>query len=221
MLKIVVYDGGYGGELFADKLEEELPVAKVIRVIDWRNSEKLMKSSASARRAAKEALRPYIGRVDLIIFANYLLSATSLKFFQRKYHNQFFVGFGFPQIDTFVKRPTIALTTKSLARTISYHSYLFRINRRVNTLCLDDWPSLIDDGELTKRIVCEKFENFYHLHHYYPKEVILVCSQFHDIIPLLRETLGRNIRIHDSTRDTINEVGKILKIRGGTGKKKK
>ena len=34
MLKIVVFDGGYGGEFFADKLKEELPVVEIIRVID-------------------------------------------------------------------------------------------------------------------------------------------------------------------------------------------
>lgn len=221
MLKIVVFDSGYGGEIFADRLEKEMPLVKVIRVIDWRNADKFLKGSYSARRVAKEALRPYIGRVDLIIFANHLLGATSLKYFQRKYKNQLFVGFNLPELTTFVDRPTVALTTKALARTLNYHNYLFRIKRRVDTLCLDEWPNLIDDGELTIEEIYQKFEEFYRLHHYRPEEVILICSQFSDITPMLREVLGQNIKIHDSLSDTITSVGKILKIRGGLGKRKK
>lgn len=220
MIKIVVFDSGYGGELFADRLEEEIPAAKVIRVIDWRNADKILKGPFSARRIAREALRPYIGRVDLIVFANHLLTATSLKYFQRKYKEQKFVGLNLPTPTTFVKRPTVALTTKALARTINYHNYLFHVNRRLDTLCLDDWPALIDDGELTVAEVYAKFEDFYRSHHYRPEEVILICSQFSDITPMLREVLGQNIKIHDSFTDAITNVGKALKIRGGLGKRK-
>ena len=41
MLKVVVFDSGYGGELFADYLEEELPLVDIVRVIDWRNADKM------------------------------------------------------------------------------------------------------------------------------------------------------------------------------------
>ena len=40
MLKIVVLDSGFGGELFADKLNDQLSIVEVIRVIDWRNANK-------------------------------------------------------------------------------------------------------------------------------------------------------------------------------------
>ena len=92
MLKVVVYDGGYGGELFADYLEENLPIVEVIRVIDWRNASAITKSARSARRTAKAALSPYLGQVDLIIFANHLLSITGLRYFRRHYPNQKFLG---------------------------------------------------------------------------------------------------------------------------------
>ena len=39
MLKVVVFDSGFGGELFADYFEEEMPVVEIVRVIDWRNAE--------------------------------------------------------------------------------------------------------------------------------------------------------------------------------------
>ena len=69
MLKVVVFDNGYGGEFFADLLKEELPVIEIIRVIDWRHAKEIQESPRKARQLAKDALRPYIGRVDLIIFA--------------------------------------------------------------------------------------------------------------------------------------------------------
>ena len=107
MLKVVVFDGGYGGEIFADKLESELTVIKVIRVIDWRHADQFLKNPRCARQAAREALRPYIGRVDLIIFANYFLSATSLKFFQHKFRNQAFLGLKFHRQKNFFRRTGI------------------------------------------------------------------------------------------------------------------
>lgn len=221
MLKVVVFDGGYGGEIFADKLESELPIIKVIRVIDWRHADQFLKNSRSAREAAREALRPYIGRVDLIIFANYFLSVTSLKFFQRKFKNQAFLGLKLPRPTTFVSRPTLALTTKALARTISFYSYKFSLKRHIDTLCLDHWVGLVDDGELTSNMVYREIEQFRRTHHYRPREVLLICSQFSDIIAELKENLGSNLRIYDSFADTISDTCKLLKIRGGTGKKKK
>lgn len=221
MLKVVVFDSGYGGELFADKLEEEFPVLDIIRVIDWRNADAIQNNPRLARQIALAALRPYFERVDLIIFANHLLTITSLRFFRRKFKNQKFLGFNLPSPSTFLERPTVVLTTRSVSKTLNYRNYLFRLKRKVETICLDDWPALIDDGELTDKMVYRAFEEFNREHHYLPAELILACSQFTDIIPLLKSTLGQQTIIHDSFRDAITDVCKILKIRGGVKKHKK
>ena len=76
MLKIVIFDSGYGGEFFADRLEETFPIVEVIRVINWREAEKILMSPRTAREVAEESLRPYIGKVDLIIFAKLLYFLT-------------------------------------------------------------------------------------------------------------------------------------------------
>lgn len=221
MLKVVVFDAGYGGEIFADKLEEELPIIKVIRVIDWRNAESFLKNPKAARRQAISALKPYIERVDLIILANYLLTATSLKYFKRKFKDQKFCGLKLPCPSNSFGRPTVALTTKALAKTINYHNYLFHLKRKVDTMCLDDWPALIDDGELNVTDIRIKFEEFFLKHSYKPCEVIIACSQFRDIIPELRNVISNNIKIYDGSDETIRDACKILKIKGGTGKKRK
>lgn len=220
MLKVVVFDGGYGGEFFADQLETEIPVIEVIRVIDWRNADQILASPHSARRVAKDALRPYIGKVDLIIFANHLLTITSLKHFKRKYKEQKFIGLNLQSPDTFVKRDVLILTTKAVTRTINYYNFLFQIRRKARTLALDNWPAEIDDGELTEQEVRDTLENFLVNKNLKPEEIILACSQFSDIKPVLRNIFGHNLKIYDSFNDTIRNTCKILKIRGGTGKKR-
>ena len=219
MLKIVIFDSGYGGESFADCLEEKLPVVEVIRVIDWRNTDKLLANPKSARKVAEDALRPYLGKVDLIIFANYLLSLTSLKYFQRKYKNQKFLGFNLEEPSTFIKYDTLILTTKAVAKTINYHNFVFRMKRKIKTLTLDDWVPKIDDGELKFDEIRETILRSFVGTDFYPKEVILGCTQFSDIKNELHKALGGNVRIYDDTADVMRRTHKILNLRGGAGKR--
>ena len=217
MLKVVVFDGGYGGEFFADQLEAELPILEVIRVIDWRNADKLLTSPRKARKVAKTALHPYIGKVDLIVFANHLLSLTSLKYFRRKYKNQKFIGFNLKYPDTFIKRDVLILTTKAVARTINYRNFLFQIHRKTKTLALDNWPAAIDEGELSEDKIKATFQKT--RLKICPEEIVLACSQFNDIKTELRSILGPNLKIYDSFDDAIRDTCKTLSLRGGTGKK--
>ena len=219
MLKIAVFDGGYGGEFFADRLEEVLPIVEVIRVIDWRNAEKILLSSRHARKAAEAALRPYIGNVDLIIFANHLLSITSLRYFKRKYKHQKFVGFDLKKPDSFKDYDVLILTTKAVARTINYYNYIMRLKRKNCTLTLDEWPSKIDDGELSEAEIYDTLRVLLIGKNIRPNEIVLACSQFDDIKEEIRKTLGQNLKIYDSFDDTIRKACKVLKLRGRTGKK--
>ena len=220
MLKIVVLDSGFGGELFADKLKENLQVMEIIRVIDWRNADKYMHGKREARRAAEEVLKPYLGKVDLIIIANFLLSITSLKYFRRKYKNQKFVGFNLAMPSTFIDRNTIILTTTAVYRTINYRNYIARLHRHTLTVTLDDWPKKIDDGELTKEEIEAVMLEIIVTKRFFPKEIILACSQFNDIKPLLLRVFNNNIKIHDSFGDLYHDTVKILKLRGGICKRK-
>ena len=63
MLKIVIFDSGYGGEDFADRLESELPTTEIIRVIDRKSTDQVLKSTKNARALAEKALLPFIGKV--------------------------------------------------------------------------------------------------------------------------------------------------------------
>lgn len=220
MLKIVVFDSGYGGEFFADCLAEELPIVEILRVINWREADKILSNSRTARKVAMDSLRPYIGKVDLIIFANYLLSLTSLKYFQRKFKNQKFLGLSLKEPDTFIRRDTLILSTKAVTRTMGYGNFVFRLKRDVKTLNLDSWPAKIDDGELDFVEIRQTLNKFLiDFPKFKPSEVILASSQFNDIKTELKKFFGQNLRIYDGFEEAIRKTSKVLNIRGRVGKK--
>lgn len=219
MIKIVIFDGGYGGEFFADRFEEAIPVVDIIRVIDWRHAEQYLTSAKDSRTLAEEALRPYINKVDLIILANHLLSLSSLKYFQRKFPKQKFIGFSLKEPDTFIQRDTIVITTKALTRTIDYHSFIFHLKRKVKTITVDSWPIKIDDGELTTTEIAHTITEFAKKKKLHPEEFILANAQLEDIKAELKKIFGRKTKTYSSFDDTIREACKTLRIRGAVGKK--
>ena len=221
MLKVVVFDSGYGGELFADYLESELPVIEIIRVIDWRNAEKVLKSPRSARRVAEQTLRPYINQVDLIIFANNLLSLTSLKYFKRKYKNQKFLGLPLEEPSTFIKKDVLILATNSIKKTINFYNFNHRLHRKTKTLTLDPWLSKIDDGELNPLEISNTIQTFLLNANFNPQAVILACSHLNDIKIELEDIFGKGVRIYDGFKIAVYQTCKILNIRGGNFRKQK
>ena len=218
MLKVVVFDSGYGGELFADLLEEELPVLEVIRVIDWRHADQILKSAKTARVAAHEALRPYIGKVDLIVFANHLLSLTSLNYFRQKYKNQKFIGFNLKSPDTFVDRELLILTTTAVTHSLKYHKFIHQLKRHAITLTIDDWPAKIDDGELSIDEIRATISRLTLAKNYEPSGVILACAQLNDVIADLDKAFTKKVKFHSSFNDALRDTCKVLKIRGGLKK---
>ena len=220
MLKVVIYDSGYGGEDFADKLDEELQTIEVIRIIDWRHAEAIQENAKEARRCAEKALSPYIGKVDLIIFANHLLTITSLKYFIQKYKNQKFTGLELEHPCAFVEREMLALTTKAVSKTIRYHSFIRQLKMNTKTLVLDSWPIRIDDGDLTLTEIKEKMQREVLNYDFHPKGIIIACSQFNDIVPELKNVFGKSVKIYNGYRDVFSNVYKLLHLKGYASKKR-
>lgn len=221
MLKVVVFDSGMGGECFAEKLQSYLPVLQIIKVIDWRHAAQYLRGGREARRCATRALRPYIGQVDLIIFANYYLTITNLKHFQRKFKTQLFTGLSLKLPDTFRPRPTIVMTTNAVAKTINYRNYAFRIRRPITTLCLDDWVDKIDEGEMNQDIVKMALDNYAKANNkHHPDDIVIACAHFNDIVDSVRYACGKNVKIYDGFDDCYRNICHLLKIRGGLKKMK-
>lgn len=218
MLKVVIFDSGYGGEFFADWLEEEMPVVDITRVIDWRNAKPILESPKKARKITESDIAPYINKADLIIFANHLLTMTSLQYFRSKYKTQKFIGFELAKPDRFIKRKVLILTTKAVSKTIPYHTFLFHLKTKTKTLCLNEWPALIDDGELSDEEIKNTIDTFLQHEKFEPEEIILACSQFQDIKPILAKHFGVKVRIYDSYDNTLRQTCKALRLRGSLKK---
>ncbi len=74
MLKIAVFGAGRGGEAVAKYLSTELNTVEVIEVIDWSNLGVTYRDQKEMYRAACYFLTPYIGKVDLVVLADYTMS---------------------------------------------------------------------------------------------------------------------------------------------------
>ena len=218
MLKVVVYDGGFGGELFADLLEEEVPVFEVVRVIDWRNAEMLNQGAKMARKVAERTLQPYLEKVDLIVLANHLLSVTSLRYFRRKYPKQKFVGINLELPTGVRKRDFLVLTTQAMARTMKFRYYKWRLRAKVKILKLDTWPRMIDDGELGEREIAMTFETAAIMREQ-PRDVVLACATFRDVTTEINGYFNQRVRVYDGFEAALKATCRMLKIRGGIGKK--
>lgn len=218
MLKIVIFDSGYGGEDFADRLESELPTTEIIRVINRNDINATLKSSKNARALAEKALLPFIGKVDLIIFANYLVSSTSLRYFRRKYKNQKFIGFTLRPRRIVPGRPTLILTTKAITKNFTYFNFARRHNAK--TICLDHWSTLIDSDNFTiKKFETDLKPEVDKIKKFTPKQIFLACGEFNGFKPEFQQFFGHNARIIDSFDDTMDETFRALNLRGRSGRK--
>ncbi len=214
--KVVVFDSGFGGELFANYIEKEIPIVEVIRVIDWRNLDIITNNPKEARNVTEAAIRSYIGHVDLIIFANYLVTVMDLKYFQRKYPNQKFMGFAMPQIRS---ERTLILTSKALHKSRGFKKYLHSFEDvRSRTIECDSWIPLIDDAELTEDQVRK---DLLQLKGFLPQTVALAYTNLIDIKPMLFKIFGPIVNITDGYRDTLHNVCQELGLRGLDGRRAK
>ncbi len=211
--KVVVFDGGFGGEIFADYVEREIAVIDVIRVIAWRDLMPLTKNPKDARQIAEQALSPYIGRVDIIVFANHLLSTLDLKYFKQKYPRQQFLGFSFP---TTTSKRALVLATKALHGSFAYFNLIHKLPAKTQTADLDEWVPLVDDAELTNEQIQHDLVRF---KRFKPETILLAHTNFVDIKKDLSKIFGPHVKIEDGFSDTFRNLCSMLGFRGLDGRK--
>lgn len=220
MLKVVIFDSGFGGDLFADYVEAELPTLDVIRLIDWRAEEIILKSVREARREAEKVLLPYIGKVDLIMFANSSLSFSSLRYFRHKYRNQKFAGFSLGDKSLINRRNSVfIMTTSAIAHSLPYRAKVRRFCPKVHSFAHDEWIPLISNGDLCETEI--RRELLPAKRKFKPDHIILACSDFADIKPAIRNIFGRNVSIDDGFKTALRNICDELGIRGRSSYRKK
>lgn len=207
--KIVVFDNSFGGELFADYIEKELPIFDVIRVICW--GEKL------SRDFTIQKMRPYIGHADLIILLNPFLTITALGYIRKKFPNQNFIGLKpVSKIPKNRSKRVLFLTTKQTRRTITYQLHHFSLAKKTRIIDCDKWVKLIDTGEY---ITEEMVNDLKVLGDFKPQLVVLDNAALLDAKPEIRKYFGPTVAIKDGFKKTFNELCATLDIRGGIKKK--
>ena len=223
MLKIAVFDSGWGGELVADAIEEELSVVEVIRVIDWRNAPYADKPLAEVRGCTEVALEPYIGRVEVIVLASYEAS-LALDYLRERYPEQKFVGFRL-NLNKLVKYPAEIGKVLVLSNPRVYQACREELARtetpdglRAEAVIGDtergDWMGLIDEGEMTRAILKRTLTE-----HLDPEvsTVVLANTHFWDVKGELERLLGWRARVVDERRQFLHGLCLALGLRGVDG----
>ncbi len=157
MLKVVVFDGGWGGEVVANYLEEELSVVEVVRVIDWKNAPYDEKSVEEIAEYAEENLQEYFGKVDLIVLGGYAVGLAK-KILRERHPEQEFIS---PEInyDLILRARCYPEQVAILAGKTVYNSLVrseVREKLPYSTLILPDcggWEELINEDLMTKEIL--------------------------------------------------------------------
>lgn len=157
MLKIVVFDGGWGGKVVATYLAEELKIAEVECVMDYGARPYELMGSEEILALAEESLRPYIGKVDLIVLGGYM-SSLALDALREKYPHQRFVGMGidYRLIHKTRRKPQVVtiMGDAPLVRLPVWTELRAKLPE-ANLIAPDcsGWESLIDMGEMSPEII--------------------------------------------------------------------
>lgn len=157
MLKVAVFGIGRGGEAVAQYLSTELGTVEIIEVIDWSSSKNVYRDPKVMRQIACHFISPYIGKVDLVVLADYALSlvTNSLK---KQWPEQKIISM---EVD-FRHAPKScqnANVVTLIANGILFQSKLGReICRQLSStkVILPDcsgWEGLIDSGDMSKDIL--------------------------------------------------------------------
>ena len=218
MLKVAIFDSGWGGEMFADFVEQELATVEVIRVIDWRHAPYCRRKEAEVRGLMEQALKPYIGRVSVIVIASNLASAVGLEYLRRKYPGQKFTGFEIGLTHRLQAKRIVVITTRMVRKTKQYKKFLRKMDARVMTVECDDWISLIDDGEMTKEKIKEKLEETIKLS---PEVAIFGCTHLNEEKKTIEKVLGWQTVVVDGYGEAFRGLCRELGLRGVDGKRRR
>lgn len=246
MLKIVVFDGGWGGEVVANYLEEELNVVEIVRVIDWKNTPYDEKSVEEIAGFAEENLQEYFGKVDLIVLGGYAVGLVK-NILRERHPEQEFVG---PEInyDLVLRARCYPEQVVILGGKTVYDS-LVRTDVReklpYSTLILPDcggWEELINEDMMTKEIVRAELAWDFVLQKQKnntlgeivleeartagrrkvkPDVVLILNTHFWEVREHLEEAFGWKVRMIDFRQKLLHDVCYTLKLRGVDGKRSK
>ena len=238
MLKVVVFDSGWGGDFVADYLSEELKTIEFIRVIDWKHAPYDCRSLAEIYELTKQNLKRYIHKVDLIVLAGYTVSLF-LQNLRERYPRQKFVGVSVNYYRILKSRcypKHITLMGNDLLANSAFCSEVCQ-NLPHSSLAIPDcagYEQLIDDGEMSLEILCTDLQTYFEINSKYvrhdlarrkrliPSDVVLLLdTHFWSIKSEIEEVFGYNVAVFDFRQKLLRDVCVALDLLGVDGKRSK
>lgn len=167
MLRIVVFDGGWGGQIVANYLSSELAIAKVDTIIDWQCVPYEDKDPRLLLTRAKELISTEIGKADLIVLGGYVVSLL-IKDLRKIYPKQKFVGMGINFYRILKTRCSPECVTIMGDNILQKSTIFERLQRNLpdSTLVFPDcsgWEQLIDMGEMSTDILRYELGDYFEL----------------------------------------------------------
>lgn len=225
MIKIIVFDSGWGGEIFADKLKEAVPVVEIERVIDWRRAPYSKCGRTEICTMTEKALLPYIGEVDVIVLASYAVSVAALSYLKWKYPHQKFVGFQSKMCVDVAKIhhgsdcKIMVLATGVVRESVEFNrdrNILIKMDAKLIEPNCTEWSTLVDDGEMTE----ERFRM--ELGHLADERIDIImpyATGFMDMKPIFESVYGRRVTVTSDFERVIHETCMAIDLLGKDGKR--
>lgn len=205
MLKVVVFDGGWGGEAVASYIEHELSGAvEVVRLIDWAHAPYGMKSRDEILNLAIQWLAPYVGKTDLIVLGGYATSLI-LSDLRERYPEQKFVGVSvnYDMICRARKFPGQVVIMASQAVNDSVWKEELREKLAYSTLILPDcsgWEELIDVDLMNRDVLRTELRRDFLLKERYKER----STKTMPAAPTISvEAMDRSAMLSDNSRDVL------------------
>ena len=208
-MKILVFDSGWGGELFAKQLEQEIPVVDIVRMIDWQTGPYAKMGDQEILDHAINNISRVVGKFDLIVIASFTISAVALEALRDQFPEQQFMGFR-PKAPKRLQKlngGNVIVLASSIVRNTNEYKQAIRKMKNVTVIepeVADAWIERIDHDEID----CE--EIIRELGQYNPDAIVCFETVFSDIKQSVDKCFGWRTVFYDQLKEEIDGISHIL-----------
>jgi len=212
MNKIIVFDTGTGGKIFADHFRKELTNTEIIEVIDSANAPYGSRTPSEILTLTEQTLKPYINISALIVIACNTATAYTLSYLRTKYPDQLFVGTE-PAVKPAMKLTkngkALILATPATVNSAHYQNLKSKYAKHITLYepnCTD-WAKKIDDKTLTKNDIVVTLAPY---QSYSPDAIILACTHYLAIPPQTFTDLFPNAIVYSPLPAITDHIKSLL-----------
>ena len=226
MIKIAVFGCGWGGELFADFLENELAIAEVVRLNDYSHAPYGKLAWVEICQLTEQAVKSAIGNVEVIVLASCAATVGAINYLREKYPEQKFVGMEPRMMDAlgnFEPKRVMLVASASVRNSIGYKVEKERLALSAEVLELDcsRLVEYADQEEMTaSRLKKELSEQGFKKNFNVTKQVDAVLvyeSSLADMREAFEDIVGWQAVIVDGFKQVYRETCGVLGLLGLDG----